>query len=163
MRTPFLSLVALLATSLLPAQVCGPVPPPSGQPAIPMTPVCFGLVAPQIVWAIGNPGFLMASWAPSPIPAGLPTFLVFGAPAPPMPIGPPLNPAFGLPGMLVTVPPTMIVVPNGVSGAAPGPPIPLPIPPTGGPLGVVMHVHTLVLMPGPAPTLALTGAVALTI
>lgn len=155
----------LLAASLFAAtpraQLCAPTLPPSGQPALmPFTPLCVGLVAPPIVWALGNPGFALSSFAPPPVPPGLPTVLMIGLPAPPLPIpAPPLMPAFGAPGFFNQI--NIIAVPAGPSGPVPGIPIPFPIPPTGGPLGV-LNVHTLVLVPG-ALVVALTGATDVTI
>jgi hypothetical protein len=126
---------------------------------MPFTPLCVGVLPPPVVWAAGNPGFALASFAPLPVPPGLPTLLTIGFPAPPLPIGPPLLvPAFGLPGLFTHVP--LLVFPAGPAGPIPGPPVPLGLPPTGGPLGLVLSVHTLVVMPA---GFALTGATGITI
>lgn len=157
-RCSFVLPVLLLAASAQ-GQGCAPLLP-SGQPALmPFTPLCFGLLPPPVVWAGGNPGFALASFAPAPVPPGLPTVLTIGLPVPPpVPLGPPLAPGFGLPGLLTHAP--LVVLPAGPSGPVPGPLVPLPIPATGGPLGLVLSVHTLVLL---GPALALTGATGITI
>ena len=149
-----LTLAPALATAQLPAPIL-----PSGQPALmPFVPLAFAPLPPPVVWAVGNPGFGLASFAPPPVPIGMPTFLVLGfAIAPPIPLLPPLVfPGFGV-GMLTNL--ATIVLPAGPSGPAPGPFVPLPIPPTFGPIGV-LSVHTLVFTPG---GLMLTGALGLTI
>lgn len=155
----------VLATSLFAssprAQICAPTPPPSGQPALmPFTPACGGLLPPPVVWALGNPGFTLSSFAPPPVPPGSPTVLMVGLPAPPLPIpAPPLAPFFGAPGFFNQI--NLIAVPAGPSGPLPGLPVPFPIAPTGGPIGVI-NVHTVVLIPG-ALVVALTGATDVTI
>ncbi len=142
-------LLATLTLTCTPAaaQICAPPPFPSGQPALaPFAPVCIGVVPPPVVWVAGNPGFALASFAPAPVPPGMPTALLFGLP-PPAPIpffG--FFPPFGLPGLLAAGPAGLVALPAGPSGPVPGPPIPLPLPPTGGPVGTV-GVHTIVLMP----------------
>jgi hypothetical protein len=154
---PFLAFALLLAPAL-PAQIPAPLLP-SGQPAImPFVPAAIAPVPPPVVWAAGNPAFALSSFAPAPVPPGLPTFLVLGfAVAPPIPLLPPLVfPPFGV-GMLTNA--ATIVLPAGPSGPVPGPIVPFPIPPTFGPIGV-LSVHTLVLAPG---GLMLTGALGLTI
>lgn len=149
--------VTLFFAAAAPAQMLAPIVP-SGQPALmPFIPMAFAPVPPPMVWAFGNPGFALASFAPVPVPAGLPTFLVLGPAVPPIPVAPPLVfPGFGV-AMLTNFMP--IVIPAGPSGPGPGPVIPLPIPPTGGPIGV-LSVHTLVFAP---IGIMLTGALAITI
>ncbi len=149
--------VSILLASAVPAQILAPVVP-SGQPALmPFVPFAFAPVPPPVVWAAGNPGFALASFAPAPVPAGLPTFLVLGPAVPPIPVPPPLVfPGFGV-AMLTNLMP--VVIPAGPSGPGPGPVIALPIPPTGGPIGM-LTVHTLVFAPG---GLMLTGALGITI
>jgi hypothetical protein len=152
------SLLVALTPALAPAQIPAPLLP-SGQPALmPFVPAAFAPVPPPVVWAAGNPGFGLASFAPPPVPIGLPTFLIIGlAVAPPIPLAPPLVfPPFG-PALLTNL--AMFVVPAGPSGPAPGPVVPFPIPPTGGPIPL-LSVHTLVFAPA---GLMLTGALGLTI
>lgn len=139
------------------AQICAPTPPPSGQPALmPFTPVCIGAVPPPIVWAVGNPGFALASFAPPPVPIGSPTVLMVGITVPPLPVpAPPLFPPFGPVGFFNQF--NILAVPAGPSGPGPGPAILFPLPPTGGPLGFLLNVQTVALMP--PPFVALTGAI----
>jgi hypothetical protein len=150
------SLVALATPGA--TQVCAPILP-SGQPVLaPFVPVCVGVLPPPVVWAVGNPGFTLSSFAPPPVPPGLPTFLVLGLATPPAPIpAPPLDVAYGAPGLLTNG--ITILLPAGLSGVAPGPPIAIPIPPTGGPVPL-LSVHTAVVAP---PVPALTGATGISI
>lgn len=156
MKKLLLSATFLFAAAA-PAQMLAPIVP-SGQPALmPFVPLAFAPLPPPVVWAAGNPGFGLASFAPAPVPAGLPTFLVLGPAIPPIPVAPPLVfPGFGV-AMLTNLLP--IVIPAGPSGPGPGPVIALPIPPTGGPIGV-LSVHTLVFAP---IGMMLTGALAITV
>ncbi len=125
MRSALLLVLLFSALALLgvgaPAQICAPVPPPSGQPAVmPFTPICIGAVPPPVVWAVGNPGFALAALAPPPVPPGLPMFLVLGLPSPPLPVPLPLLfPPLGFPGFLSQLP--TVVVPAGLSAPVPGP------------------------------------------
>jgi hypothetical protein len=153
MKLPLLLSALTLLASLSPAQMAAPVVP-SGQPAImPITPLALGLVPPPVLWMLGNPGFALAPFAPPPVPIGLPKFLVIGVAAPPIVIPAPFAfPAFG-PALLTNL--GTLVIPAGLSGPVAGPPIPLPLPATGGPLGVTLTVHTLVLA---GPSIILTGA-----
>ena len=162
MRSFFLFAALTLACVPASAQLCGPPPFPSGQPALmPFTPVCLGALPPPVVWAAGNPGFAVASFAPPPVPIGSPTVLVFGlSVAAPLPLFT-FFPGFGLPGLLAVGPP-LVTVPAGVSSPFPGPAIPLPLPATGGPVGTI-GVHTIALMPAGVGGIALTGATYITI
>jgi hypothetical protein len=156
MKKLLLTATFLFAASA-PAQLLAPLMP-SGQPALmPLVPMAFAPVPPPVVWVAGNPGFALASFAPAPVPPGLPTFLVLGPAMPPIPVLPPLVfPGFGV-AMLTNL--LTVVIPAGPSGPGPGPLVPLPIPPTGGPIGV-LSVHTLVFAPG---GVMLTGALGITI
>jgi hypothetical protein len=155
---PVVAAVLLALAAPLPAQICVPLMP-SGQPALaPFIPPCLGVVPPPVVWGVGNPGFALSSFAPAPVPPGMLTFLLITTPAPPpVPVFAPLSPMFGLPGLLTGVP--LIVTFAGPSGPLPGPAVPFPLPATGGPLGIVLAAHTLVVsVPGVPPFVALTGA-----
>ncbi len=163
------SLLVPILSSLGPpawAQDCAPLLP-SGQPALPFMTSCVGAVPPPIVWAAGNPAFaLAAAPLPPPVPPGLPTLLVLSLPIPPpIPIPcPPLHPAFGCPGLVVV--PILLIVPGGLSSPVGGPPIAFPIPATGGPLGLVLAVHTVVPIPAvalPPGGIAVTHATGITI
>ena len=138
-------LLASLATGAS-AQLCAPTAGPTGQPALPFIPVCLGLLPPPVVWAGGNAGFALSSFAPAPVPAGFPTLLLVGFTSPPLPVGPPLLPAFGLPGFLNNVA-GLFAMPAGPSGPVPGLPVPFPIPATGAPLPFTITVQTLVALP----------------
>ena len=93
------------------------------------------------------------------MPVGSPTALLFGLTTPgPLPLLT-LFPGFGLPGLLAVAPP-FVTVPAGPSGPFPGPPVPLPLPATGGPVGTV-GVHTLALLP--VGGIAMTAATYITI
>jgi hypothetical protein len=158
--TSLVAVLALWSATPAHAQICGPLVP-SGQPALmPFTPPCIGAIPPPAVWLGGNPGFALAAFAPLPVPPGMFTFLLIGTPTPPVPLGG-LTPAFGLPAMLTTMP--FLLAFAGPSGPLPGPPVPLPLPATGGPLGpAVLSVHTIVISPpGLPPLFALTGATAI--
>ncbi len=156
------NLLVVITLTLLPTVASAQIPAPlvpSGQPALmPFVPLAFAPLPPPAVWVGGNPGFALASFAPLPVPMGMPTFLIIGfALAAPVPLAPPLVfPPFGV-GMLTNLAP--IVLPAGPSGPGPGPVVPFPIPPTFGPIPL-LSVHTLVFTPG---GLMLTGALALTI
>ena len=117
------------------AQICAPTPAPTGQlPLMPFTPVCIV--------------------APPPVPPGSPTVLMIGITVPGIFVpAPPLFPPFG-PGFFNQF--NILAVPAGPSGPVPGPAILFPLPPTGGPLGFLLNVHTVALMP--PPFVALTGA-----
>lgn len=157
MHKLLLTTAFLLLPALAPAQILGPVFP-SGQPVIAgITPMAIGTIPLPMVWAFGNPGFGLAASTPAPIPPGFPTLLVIGPAVPPIPIPPPLvfGP-FGA-GMLTNLAP--IAIPAGMSGPVVGPFVPLPIPPTMGPVGT-FTAHTVVFAPG---GLILTGAVGITI
>ncbi|MGH7150957.1 MAG: hypothetical protein ACREIU_09675 [Planctomycetota bacterium] len=147
------------------AQVCAPLLP-SGQPGMPFFTACVGAVAPPVVWAVGNPGFgLAAAPLPPPVPPGVPTLLVLSVPAAPFPVPcPPLHPAFGCPGLVFV--PVLLVVPAGLSSPVGGPAVAFPIPATGGPLGLVVAVHTIALIPPgalPPGGVAVTHATGITI
>ena len=164
MRLPTFALL-VLATALIVAesraQLCAPTPPPSGQPALnTFTPACISPLPLAVVWANGNPNFALASFAPAPVPPGLPTFLLIGLQATPTPIpAPPLALIYGAPGFFDQL--NLMACPAGLSGPVAGPPVPFPIPPTNGPLGT-LNVHTVVLIPGTI-VVALTASIDFTI
>src|SRR5262245_10043414 len=163
MRTPRIAAIAALLVTVPPAgaQVCGPILP-SGQPGLLIAaPICGpALLPPPVVWAAGNPAFSMVV---PPLPGILPfspILLVLGFAAPPLAIlAPPLGPAFGLPGLVTLAPATSIVL--TVVPPGPGPLlVPMPIPPTGGPVPAI-SVQAAYLTP---PLLiGLTGATSITI
>lgn len=159
---PILSLLGARAG----AQVCAPLLP-SGQPGLPFFTTCVDVVAPPVVWAAGNADFaLAAAPLPPPVPPGLPTLLLLSLPfPPPIPVPcPPLHPAFGCPGLVYA--PILLAVPSGLSSPVGGPAIGFPIPATGGPLGLVVAVHTLVAIPAlalPPGGIAVTHATGITI
>jgi hypothetical protein len=142
----FAVVLAALCASPLSAQLCPPTVLPSGQPALPFVPPCFGLLPPPAVWAAGNAGFAISSFAPAPVPAGFPTLLLVGFTSPALPVGAPLLPAFVLPGFLNNAA-GIFALPAGPSGPVPGLPVPFPLPATGGPLPFTVTVQTLVVLP----------------
>jgi hypothetical protein len=160
-----LSSVLFLATLIppAPAQACGGLVP-SGQPVLAaIRPACRNLVAPAVLWAAGNPAFQFhAPLVHAAVPLGRPMFLLIGTPVPPpIPIGPPiLDPALGLPGLLA-MNRILFVLPASVSGTLGVPPVPFPLPATGGPLGLVLSAQILVSMPG--GTFGLSGATGITV
>jgi hypothetical protein len=147
MKPPALAVIlATLCAAAVPAQVCLPTAPPSGQPALLFIPPCAGVLPPPVVWAAGNAGFSLSSFAPAPVPPGFPTLLLVGFTSPALPVGPPLVPAFGLPGFLNNSI-GIFGLPAGPSGPIPGPAVPFPLPATGGPLPFTVTVQTLVVLP----------------
>lgn len=162
MRAMLLGAVLAVASPMH-AQFCAPVfPLPSGQPALFFPPACLGVVPLPVLGVAGNPGFMLASVAPAPVPPGVPTFLMLGilGPAVPLPAGL-LDPAFGAPGLLtVSLVSPAIVLPAGPALPL-GIPVAVPLPPTAAVAGLDLAVQTLILMPG--GLLGLTAATGITV
>lgn len=141
-----LSILCVLCPEPASAQVCVPLVG-TGQAGFPIAPPCGGLVAPVVLYAAGNPGFTISALAPFPGLAGAPMLLIVGFSAPPLPVPPPLLfPPMG-PGFLAVGLPIPILAFAGPAGPVPLP-VPLPLPPTGGPLGMIITAHTVVLVGG---------------
>ncbi len=136
-----LSMLCLLGAAPLAAQLCPPLAG-TGQPGYPVPPPCAFDVAPPVVWVFGNPLFEVGAFAPLPALAGCPMVLVLGLPPAPIPLPiPPLFPPYG-PGSVF---PPVAAIPAGFGGPVPTM-IGLPIPVTGGPLGMVLTAQTAVLV-----------------
>jgi hypothetical protein len=152
------SLVFSLGSVPLASQVCVPLGG-TGQPGYAVAPPCMGLVAPAVLYKAGNPGFMVGAFAPLPALLGHPMLLVIGVTGPGIPIGtPPLFPPYG-PGILTFAPPPVFVIPSGPAGPAPVFSV-IPLPATGGPLGMVLTAHTVVLL---GPSVALSKATGIVI
>ena len=135
-----------------PSQVCVALPG-TGQAAFGVPPPCMGLVPPAVLPGFGNPGFVIAAFAPLPPPvAAAPMLLVVGFSAPPVPLPPFL--LFGPlgPGSIAVSLPIPVIAFAGAAGPAPIA-VPIPIPPTGAPLGMFLTAHTVVLV---GPTIAIS-------
>ncbi len=163
MRAMLLGAVLAMASPMH-AQSCAPVFPPllSGQPALFFPPACLGVVPLPVLGLVGNPGFMLASVAPAPVPAGFPTFLVLGVLGPSVPLPAALlDPAFGGPGFLTVSPVSpLIVLPAGPALPL-GIPVAVPLPPTAALAGMVLSVQTVILMP--TGLLGLTAATGITV
>ncbi len=162
MRTHRLAAIAAPFLLVPPAvgQVCAPLLP-SGQPGLMLAaPLCGpALLPPPVVWVAGNPAFSVVV-PPLPMAPFSPVLLVLGLAAPPVAIAAPaLDPAFGLPALVTSALATSFVL--SVVPPGPGPVmIPLPIPPTGGPVAA-MSVQAAFLTP--ALLIGVTGSTVISI